>query len=348
MVALIKPVSGACDMRCSYCFYRDTADRRAVRAVLMSVDTLRETVREAVRYSPARCDLIFQGGEPTLAGLDFYRALVEIERDYPETVFLHSIQTNGLNIDGEWAKFFEKYGFLVGLSLDGVKKTHDLYRVQGKSGTYERVVRAAEILRKNGVKFNILTVVTPEIDENIVEIYTEYIKRGYLYQQYIPQLGAFGKKSPLTAKAYGDFLCELFDLWHADFTGGKDVFIRYFDDLAQVLAGLPAPTCGMCGACAPQFVVEADGSVYPCDFYVAEEYRLGSVKDGFAALSERREKSELLRRSRNVPEKCEKCGFYTVCKNGCLRERGGDGVNERCEAYRRFFVHALPRLQKLI
>lgn len=350
MVVMIKPASGACDMRCRYCFYRDTVDLRAVSAGFMSLnsDTLETVVREAVRYSPAQCDLIFQGGEPTLVGLDFYRALIETERKYPKTIFHNSIQTNGLNIDGEWAAFFSKHDFLVGLSLDGVQKTHDLYRIQGQSGTYDRVVQAAEILREHGVRFNILTVVTPEVAENIVEIYTEYINRGYIYQQYIPQLGEYGEKSPLTAGAYGEFLCTLFDLWFADFTAGKDVTIRYFDDLAQILAGLPAPTCGMCGECAPQFVVEADGGVYPCDFFVMGEHKLGTVGEGFQTLAERRKAAELVGRSRKVPEKCIHCEFYTICKNGCLRERNDNGINEHCEGLKRFFTHDLPRLKQLI
>ncbi len=348
MVVMIKPASGACDMNCRYCFYRDTAELRDVNVGFMSLQTLQTVVREAVRYSPVQCDLIFQGGEPTLVGLDFYRALIDIERDYPKTIFHHSVQTNGLNLDDEWAEFFAKHDFLVGLSLDGVKKTHDLYRVQGKNGTFDRVGRAAEILRKHNVKFNILTVVTPEVAENITEIYTEYIKNGYLYQQYIPQLGTYGEKSQLTTEAFGNFLCTLFDLWIADFTAGKDVTIRYFDDLAQILAGLPAPTCGMCGECAPQYVVEADGGVYPCDFYVMEKHRLGNIKDGFAALAKKRKAGELVCQSRNVPEKCIKCEFYTICKNGCLRERNNNGINELCKGYQQFFAHALPRLEQLI
>ena len=206
----------------------------------------------------------------------------------------YAIQTNGFCIDREWAEFFRDHKFLVGLSLDGNKEVHDSLRfdIQGK-GTFSKVMRAAQLFDAKKVSYNILTVVTAPLVRNINKVYNFYIRNGFFYQQYIPCLDAIGKERggqdfSLTPELYGKFLNDLFDLWYMDVKKGKRVSVRYFDNLIMVLRDTPPEACGMLGCCTVQNVVEADGEVYPCDFYVLDPYKLGNLnKAGFEEIHQK-------------------------------------------------------------
>ncbi|MBQ2956822.1 MAG: anaerobic sulfatase maturase [Clostridia bacterium] len=356
---LIKPASGACNLRCKYCFYADEAMNRSVANYgLMSAETLEQVIIRAFEAADRSVTFGFQGGEPTLCGLDFFRNAVALQKKHAKkgVTVNNAIQTNGLLIDDEWAAFLAENKFLTGLSVDGFADLHDLHRVdaQGK-GSFARVMKAAQTLEKHKAEFNVLTVVTAAAAKRVQKIYAFYRKNNLLWQQYIPCLDPLGEERghtpyALTPGLYASFLKNLFDLWYEDVCAGRFVYIRYFENLLGMLVGRPPESCGLSGQCALQFVVEADGSVYPCDFYVLDQHRMGNVRDhSFREMAESRQAQEFLA-APAVHEQCAGCRFFGICRGGCRRDRDQGGkidLNFFCPAYREFFEYALPRMMHL-
>lgn len=194
---MIKPASGLCNLRCRYCFYRDVARNRDVDSYgIMTPETLEAVIREIFAYANTECTIAWQGGEPTLAGLDFFRHYIALEEKYNvRKIPVHRvIQTNGYVLDEEWAVFLAEHKFLTGLSLDGVRNSHDRNRVTPEGeGSFSKVFAAAKLLERHGVDFNILTVVNPETVSRIRQIYAFYGRQGFSYQQYIACLDPLGK-----------------------------------------------------------------------------------------------------------------------------------------------------------
>ena len=359
---LIKPVSDSCNMRCKYCFYCDEASKRSVHSYgTMQADTLEKLVMKALSAAQGQCTFAFQGGEPTLAGLPFYQEFVRlVQKHNVKKLDVHfAIQTNGTLIDREWAGFLAQNGFLTGLSLDGTKEVNDRFRVDAQGGgTYTKVLHAAQLFDAAGAQYNILTTVTSAVAENVERIYRFFKKNGFQWQQYIACLDPIGERRgghdySVTPEQYGVFLKRLFDLWYLDWKHGTPISIRYFDNLVFLLMGQPAEACGMMGHCTCQYVVEADGGVYPCDFYVLDGYRLGDIEtQDFPDFDKRRRELRFIEKSLVPHEDCRACPFGYLCRGGCRRDRDGfDGgplqKNYLCPAYRVFFPYALPRLQEL-
>lgn len=355
---LIKPASGNCNLRCAYCFYADITEKRETPSFgMMSEETLEAVVRKALERAQGEVTFAFQGGEPTLSGLPFFRRFVELVRAHnTRNLTVHSaIQTNGILLDGEWAAFLAENRFLVGLSLDGTAAVHDLHRVDARGeGTHKRLMAAVRTLQAHKVEFNVLTVVTAKAAREIRSIYAFFRRNQLLYQQYIPCLDPLGEARgghpySLTPALYERFLKDLFDLWFADVTAGRFVYIRYFENLVGMLLGQPPEACGMLGTCGMQYVVEADGSVYPCDFYMLDQYKLGNLNtDTLAQIDARRKEIGFIEQSCAVDEKCKICKWYQLCRGGCRRDRDyyqdGIGRNYYCAAYERFFEYAWPKL----
>lgn len=358
---MIKPASGLCNMRCSYCFYADEmANRRQASYGIMSEQTLENVVMRIMEAAEGYCSIAFQGGEPTLAGLDFYRKYLELERKYntKKVKVDHALQTNGYVLNEEWCSFLAQNHFLVGLSVDGIKATHDACRKDAEGqDTYFHVLRAAKLLEAAGADFNVLTVVNGKTAPKIRRIYEQYRKLGFRWQQYIacldPALEEQGKQEySLKPEVYGQFLIDLFDLWEFDLKLGRQPYIRQFENYIGILMGQIPESCEQRGICSIQNVVEADGSVYPCDFYVLDAYRLGNLnEEGFDAIDRRRRESGFLENSRNHTESCKKCSYFGICLGGCRRHRQQPGTapgeNCFCKSYRMFFETCLPRMQEI-
>ncbi len=359
---LLKPASSACNLRCAYCFYADEAGARAVPNYgLMSNEVSRALIEKAAGVAEGSISFLFQGGEPTLAGLDFFRDFVaQAGQRIPRGVAVrYAIQTNGTLLDRDWSCFLRENHFLVGLSLDGNRACHDRFRRDGQDkGTYDKVLRAARLLEEDGVEFNVLTVVTGYLARHIRKVFTTLCGAGFRFQQYIPCLDPLegergGEDYSLTPTRYGEFLKTLFDLWYGELEQGRYWSIRYFDNLLWMLAGHAPEQCSMVGCCGPQYLVEADGSVYPCDFYGLDQFRLGNIlQDTWAELDKAREELGFIRQSQQVPAECRECQWYFLCRNGCRRDRleGADGLgrNYYCGVYQDFFSYALPRLQRAL
>lgn len=359
---LIKPSSGLCDLRCRYCFYHDITEKRSVSSYgFMSEETLEAVLREGLSFAEKELTVAFQGGEPTLIGLDFFRKAVALQKKLnTRRIPIHNaIQTNGMCLTEEWAVFLKENNFLTGISLDGIKQTHDQNRIDAHGeGTFQRVMDAIRLLERHGVDFNVLTVVNRQTAKKIQSIYNFYKKQNLPYLQFIPCLDPLGEEAgqrgySLSPKEYGRFLCTLFDLWYRDAKQGQAVSIRQFENYVAMLLGYPPEECGMSGICGYQHVVEADGSVYPCDFYVLDAFRLGKIPENtLAQINARREELGFRELSAIPHSKCRTCPYAPLCRGGCRRHRavsadGSLGLNRFCESYALFFPYALPRLREL-
>ena len=358
---LIKPASGNCNFKCKYCFYEDITENREISSYgFMSLNTLEIIIKKALYFSVSSCGFMFQGGEPTLVGLDFYKKVIEYVKKYntKNLEIFYCIQTNGYLLDEDWAKFLSENNFLVGISLDGIKETNDINRItKDNIGTYDIVLDKINLLKKYNVEFNVLTVITSQVAKNINKIYNFYKENNIIYQQYIPCLNPIGdtrlKEYSLTPKLYGNFLCNLFDLWYKDITNNHFVYNRYFENLVGILKGYRPEACGMAGMCNIQNVVEADGSVYPCDFYVLDDYKIGNLlQDDFIQIHKNRQNLKFIENSIKVEDACKECKWANLCRGGCRRDRdrlldGNIGINYYCDSYKKFFEHSIDRLLKL-
>ncbi len=359
---LIKPASGNCNLRCKYCFYHSLAENRAVPSYgVMQPGTLEAVVRNALEYADEVCTFAFQGGEPTLAGLDFFQQLIGFVHLYntKKVKVNYALQTNGLLIDEPWAEFLHRHRFLVGISLDGTKEIHDLMRldIHGK-GTYQRVLKTTVLFDRYGVDYNILCVINTYIARSIRKVYGAFKKHGFRYLQFIPCLDPLGEapggyEHSLTPERYAMCLKNLFDLWYQDLIKGERVSIRYFENLVGMLMGYPPESCGMSGECQTAFVIEGDGGVYPCDFYVFDEWHMGNVSDSsFFELKKSEASCRFTRLSQYVDPKCGKCKWFKLCRGGCRREREPfmgnlPALNRFCGSYEEFFSYSYERLLQL-
>lgn len=355
---LIKPASSLCNMRCKYCFYADVSRNRDTLSYgRMEEDTLETLVKRAFEYATGYAGFAFQGGEPTLAGLNFYRKLIELQNKYNtrNLPVYNSIQTNGYALNEEWAAFFAEHHFLVGLSLDGTKEAHNALRLDAKGeGTYDTVVRSTALLEQAGVDFNILCVVNNYVARHPQKVYNNLKK--YRYLQFIPCLDDFdGEKESfsLTPQRYGTFLKTTFDLYYQDFMAGNYVSIRNFDNYVRMLQGYPPESCAMNGVCTCYFVIEGDGSVFPCDFYVLDQWKLGNVhRDSLSDLVRSQKAQEFVSMSRHRSDACMTCPYYRLCRGGCRRERepftdNRPGLNRFCESYKILFSHGISRMLEI-
>ncbi len=359
---LIKPASGSCNMRCRYCFYTDEAQKREVGSYgRMSRETAEILVDRAMEYGDRECTFAFQGGEPTLAGLDFFRDFTDLVLSHknPKKLRIHyALQTNGYRLDEEWARFFREHRFLVGISLDGPREIHDRYRLDaGGKGTWNRVMASVRLLEKYQVEYNALAVVTAASARNAQKIYNFFKKNRIGYQQYIECLDPIGEtpgeqEYSLTPKRYEEFLKNLFDAWYLDQKAGHPVYNRYFENLLMIMAGQGPESCSMRGVCGVQWVAEADGSIYPCDFYALDAWRLGNIREQtFEEMDKKREELGFIQKSAVPAPQCRDCAWYGLCRGGCRRHREPltpeGSLNYFCSAYQGFFAYAWPRLQEV-
>lgn len=321
----------------------------------MSDSTLETLIRDAMRMGVSTFS--WQGGEPTLMGLDFYKRVVELEMKHgkPGMSVANALQTNGVLLDAKWARFLAEYRFLIGLSIDGPKRLHDLYRkdAQGK-GTFDRVMHAAGVLNEYGVEYNVLTLLN---DRNVKEpdaVYDFLLENGVSYMQFVPCVEPGGKNEAatfsITPEDYGEFLERVFDRWVEDF---PRVSIRDFDDLLLRELGERPGTCTVSEQCGSYVVIEHNGDVFACDFFVTSKWRLGNALQTPLEEIVSSEKLKDFARAKAVfGPICRECQFLKQCYGGCQKHRialGGEPTDPSyfCKAYKRLFAHANPALPQL-
>ncbi len=346
---MIKPASSLCNLRCKYCFYCDVASHRDVFSLgIMEEKTSENLIQSALKFADGgSVAFAFQGGEPLIAGLDYFEYFTKKVREYnlKGSEIFYSIQTNGTLVTDEWARFFFENKFLVGLSLDGDYEGNR-FRVDEKGqNAYYKITRAAKKFERYGVEFNILTVLTGYCAENAERIYKHFRSEGFRYLQFIPCLRPIGDKSEselyMTPKQYTDFLIKIFNLYVKDFTKGNYMSIRQFDNWVRMYLGEKAEQCGLMGHCTHQFVAEGNGNVYPCDFYCTDEWLLGNINEtDLKAMAEGEKAKAFIMESLPIPEKCKECNFKAICRfGGCKRQRES---GDYCESYKRFFASCGP------
>ena len=353
LTVMIKPVSGACNMRCAYCFYADeTAHREAGCCPPMAFEALERVIRRTMLFAEQRATFVFQGGEPTLAGLSYFEQVVRLQRqNNPRQIAVNNVvQTNGLILQDALIDFFVRERFLIGVSVDGCREIHDQNRLDAKSKpTYDRVMDNIQRLKDAGAAYNILCVLTDEVARRADAVLDALIPHRYL--QFIPCMDPIdGASAPaLTADAYAHFLARSFERYEALFFAGPPLSIRFFDNLVNMLCGHAPESCAMCGHCGLAPVIESDGSVYPCDFYALDEWKLGNILEmPLRRILSGPKALQFVARSMDVPEECRQCLWYSLCRNGCYRERDGQTHQScHCDAMRRFFSAYFPRLERI-
>jgi uncharacterized protein len=370
---LIKPASANCNMDCGYCFYKvESRSRKQYSLGFMTEETLEALTRGAIAYADGTLTFAFQGGEPTLCGLGFFKKAIALQQKYqsdkPGLRIENTIQTNGTTLDDAWCRFFHEHNFLVGLSLDGPRKSHDrARRMTDGTPSFEKVMQAAARMRQYQVDFNILTVVTEPMTQQASAVYSFYKRNLYPFVQLIPCMDEQHRGQPggdmknpyaVQPESYGRGLFVFFFRWLAEFfAGGEEgrqgyvMDVRMFSNLAQMAAGYPPEECGMSGSCSCYFVVEGDGSVYPCDFYCLDKWRLGDVRTPFHEMLASEKANEFLRTGRlNEDSACRLCPYVSLCRGGCRRWREASSVgkeNYLCAGFRMFFEHTWERLHFL-
>lgn len=329
---MIKPASSLCNMRCGYCFYHDVSKRRQVKSFgIMDGQIAKKVIDRAFEAVEEGGEITFsfQGGEPTLAGLDFFLEFTEYADSLKSrgNKINYSIQTNGYVIDDSWSAFFSENNFLVGLSFDAYRQVHDYYRKDAKGrDTSKIVLKTIELFKKHKVEYNILTVISRNLAKHPVAAYNSFVKNKFEFVQLIPCLAPLytdiDGKTDLTPRLYADFMKKFFDLWEKGFNEGKFLSVREFENILSKILGMRPEQCGMEGFCTPQFIVEADGGVYPCDFYVLDKYLSGNVKENTPGeITESSKVKQFISDDTQLHPLCGECKVYNLCAGGCKRYR---------------------------
>ena len=355
---LIKPASAVCNLDCAYCFYldREADPYKSLPARRMSDDTLERLVDTYLFYSYPESVFAFQGGEPTLAGPAFFEKLVEFEKRHGRNgqAVSNALQTNAILIDDTWCGIFRETNWLIGVSIDGPEEVHDRYRFnKAGHGTWRKVMDGIGTLQRNKVEFNVLCVLSQANVEKPRETYRFFRSLGIDYVQYIPlaEFDASGNPLPftITPQQYGRFLCETFDLWWPE---RRKVRIRFFDNLAEALAGRKPGNCTMHETCDSYVVVEYNGDIYPCDFFVESPWKLGNINvDSWPEIARRRLRYEFAAKKTLPHPECQVCEYQSVCHGGCPKLRHGrnrrfEDLDYFCAAYKMIFAKAVGPLRK--
>ncbi|MEW6525985.1 MAG: anaerobic sulfatase maturase [Spirochaetota bacterium] len=346
---LVKPVSYHCNLACNYCFYKRVVDVYPGRLQIMPFDVVETLIKAAIDTGSTYISLCWQGGEPTLAGLDFFREIVTVQNRLKKNfqIIENSLQTNGILLNEQWCEFLSRNNFLVGISLDGPEVIHDTYRRDyAGHGTFGKVMDAIALMNEYAVQYNILALVTNANVAQAREIYDFFRNNNFAYLQFIPcfEHDEQGNSMPysISGKDLGNFYCELFDAWYQD--GFPYVSIRLFQDLLMYSYGAKTSCCWL-GECNSYIVVEHNGDCYPCDFFVYPEWQLGNIMNyrlQEILNNEKRNTFALLKRETTT--ECSMCSINNFCMGDCTRYRFTSTINQRgtsklCEAWKMLFEH---------
>ena len=356
---LIKPASADCNLRCRYCFYLDKSSLYPQTRIHRMDEATLEKLISSYMATPQSCySFGWQGGEPTLMGLDFFKRAVALQKKYGKagSTVSNGLQTNGTLIDDDLARFLSRYRFLVGISLDGPQYIHDHYRrTAGGRATFSDVIKATRILKENDVEFNILVLVNDFNVDRAAEIYDFLVDRGFYYHQYIPcvEFDSKGKLMPysINGEKWGQFLVEIFKHWYPG-----DVYkvsIRHFDSVINCLLGRTPGVCYMEDNCSQYLVVEHNGDIYPCDFFVREDLRLGNINENsFEKLISSPIYSYFGKKKSSHSFLCSSCQYLYLCHGDCLKHRNyisdtSKKLSTLCSGWKMFYKHSLDIFRQI-
>jgi len=357
---LAKPTGAICNLNCSYCFFLAKEHLYPDSRFRMTDEVLESYLDQylAAQRIP-HATIAWQGGEPTLMGIDFYRRSIACEQKYARSglTIERTLQTNGTLLDEEWCTFLREHRYLVGLSLDGPRDLHDVYRVD-KAGhpTFDRVLRAAHLLLEHDVEFNILCAVSAANVEHPIDVYRFFRDDvGAQFIQFIPivernnetgfQEGNTVTDRSVTAEQWGRFLIAIFDEWVTRDVGR--VFVQHFDAALAAWAGEPPAVCIFSPTCGTALALEHNGDLYSCDHFVEPDYLLGNILDTplIELVSSDAQRQFGLNKRDTLPRYCQECPVRFACHGECPKNRfmetptGESGLNYLCAGYRAFFTH---------
>jgi len=357
---MAKPVCGTCNLDCAYCYYTSKPKDLYpdTKKFQMSDEVLAAYTRQYLAAQPIHCEFGWQGGEPTLAGLDFFRKAVDLQKQYASDgqKVTNALQTNGTLIDENWCEFLAAEGFLVGISIDGPAQLHDAFRRdRAGNATFHRAWSALERMRRAGVEFNVLVTLNSANAPHAGDIYRYFVNRGVQYLQFIPILepGPDGKAAEFscTGEQFGRFMLDVFEIWSARHVG--KVSERFIDNCIHQLLFGKASLCCYADRCANAHVLEFNGDVYACDHFVFAEWRIGNIMDRPLEDLVRDDKIEQFAALKtDLPAACRDCEYVEFCNGGCPKHHrpigtDPDRVNYFCEGYKMFFKEALPELRRI-
>jgi uncharacterized protein len=377
---MTKPIGPICNLDCTYCFYLEKeklypGTKPGTKSWVMSGEVLQRYVREYVAAQPQdEVHFAWQGGEPTLLGVDFFRTVVELQQRYANGKTIHNaLQTNGVLLDDEWGEFLAEHEFLVGVSIDGPRELHDCYRVdKGQAPTFDRVMRGIAMLKEHKVEFNTLTVVHRRNSEHPLEVYRFLKEIGTGFIQFIPIVErkaadadgnglvlikpSFESAAEVTEwsvepEAYGRFLSRIFDEWVKKDVGRT--FVQLFDVALESWMGMEASLCVFRKTCGSALAMEHTGDLYSCDHFVYPENKLGNIMEtALEKLVDSPEQHAFGEAKLNsLPKMCRTCEVRFACNGECPKHRflttpdGEPGLNYLCAGYKHFFKHVNPYMQ---
>lgn len=361
---MAKPNGAICNLDCRYCYYLEKNQLYPESSSFrMPPYVLEDYIAQCIKATPGpSVKFSWHGGEPTLLGLDYYREIVALQRKHlpPGKRVANSLQTNGTTLDAQWCYFLAKEGFFVGLSLDGPQEQHDRYRVnKGQQPTHADVMRGLRLLQRHGVHLDILCVVHDQNVEQPLEVY-RFLKengaRSITFLHLVERVkGAPGEVGPhsVPPEGYGKFLCAIFDEWVRQDVG--QIAVQIFDEGLRVALGKEQGLCIFRKTCGNVLALEHNGDLFSCDHFVDHEHRLGNVMETplVELLTHPKQTEFGQAKQRSLPRQCRACEVLPLCNGGCPKDRlsrtleGEDGLNYLCGAYKRFFSHTRPHIQRM-
>lgn len=361
---MAKPIGPICNLDCEYCFYLEKEDLYpGTSSFKMSDDVLEEYVRQYIENQPSDAqvvDFTWQGGEPTLMGIDFFKQVLSFQEKYSRSgmKIQNSIQTNGTRLNDEWGKFLKNNSFLVGISIDGPEELHDSFRPDKRgNGSFRKVMDGLEILRKYEVEFNTLTCVQSENGDYPVRVYNFLKEIGSSFMQFIPVVEPQGdgvSYRSVKPDQYGDFLTGVFKEWLRQDDVGK-IFVQDFDVTLTQVVGLPSPVCVNAETCGNAVALEHNGDVYSCDHFVSPEYHIGNIRDQEidSMINGTFQQEFGQAKHDELPRYCHQCDYQSYCNGGCPKDRikstpdGEPNLNYLCEGYKKYYSSTIPVFEKM-
>ena len=370
---MAKPIGPICNLDCSYCFYLEKEKLYPGSSdFVMPPDVLEQFIKQKIEGQDAAIiSFVWQGGEPTLPGVDYFEEVVRLQKKYANGKNIENgFQTNGVLLDDKWCRFFAENNFLIGISIDGLAALHDKYRVfKGGQPTFKKVMRGIEFLKKYQVEFNTLTVVNKENSYHPVEVYNFLKEAGSGYMQFIPVVERIAPSEELQLVPpayhgdacvagwsveplqYGNFLCELFDEWVKEDVGRY--FIQIFDVALESQLGIRQSLCVFKETCGKALAIEHNGDVYSCDHYVYPENKLGNIMESplESLVFSRQQVTFGMDKKNSLPRYCLDCEVRYACNGECPKHRfiktpdGEEGLNYLCAGYKKFFSHIEPYMK---
>lgn len=374
MSTMVKPIGSACNMDCHYCYYIDKADIYNGKQPMMSDELLEEYIKQYLDANDQpHVVFAWHGGEPLIAGIEFYRKAIELQRKYGgDKNIENTLQTNGVLVSDDWCRFFVENNFLIGISIDGPRHIHDAYRRdKGGNPTFDRVMGAIEKFNRFGVEFNTLSVVNNYSEGRGAEVYNFLKMLGTDFMQFLPAVehvkymgdnmrpvivppntqGSVLSPWSVSSGEFGNFLNDIFDIWVMSDVG--QYYVQIFDAALAQWMGVPTSLCSFAESCGDALVVEHNGDVYSCDHYVYPQYKLGNLKrETIRELYLSKKQFDFgVSKHISLPNECLRCKCYFACRGECPKHRfeisedGEMNKNSLCEGYKRFFKHIAPYME---